>query len=485
MKLQLAPIAVAVVALLSAGCGNSTADAPWLTAPDASLHQKNFPIAPGDTHGPLAGQASADCNGCHYDKAKAAPSASFKVFTCTGCHVLLRSGVWHDDTQAVFSTWHVAAGVSSFDSNVAATNVVGVAPFDAACRSCHIGGIAVDHAVRFVLPHQDATATVVAKCADCHLDQSNRKVLGCAQCHPHDLAATTTGHLKVPDFQATNSTLCARCHEDGKIPVAVASHATGAQGFIVGSGAHAGAAGGACLSCHAQFKTTAPRTFVADFKLSTCVGCHVTVGGTTFHDDATGLATIHAGEPAFATTVATLGLSAACLSCHADGGAGAPANHEQLFPRAAGTKHAGIACASCHTNPANRKDLTAFACAACHAGPTVSKTLTVAHTISGYGITTYLTAAAAGGTTTTVQVSMTDSQTCLRCHADGQVDRVAAHTNSNSGFGTGRHRPAGCLTCHSKLRSDKAWGADFGEAKGASGPPPTGCYVCHQSGSGN
>ena len=444
MKLQLAPIAVAVVALLSAGCGNSTADAPWLTAPDASLHQKNFPIAPGDTHGPLAGQASADCNGCHYDKAKAAPSASFKVFTCTGCHVLLRSGVWHDDTQAVFSTWHVAAGVSSFDSNVAATNVVGVAPFDAACRSCHIGGIAVDHAVRFVLPHQDATATVVAKCADCHLDQSNRKVLGCAQCHPHDLAATTTGHLKVPDFQATNSTLCARCHEDGKIPVAVASHATGAGGFTVGTGVHSGTAGGACLSCHDQNRTTAPRTFVADFKVTTCVGCHVTVGGTAFHDDQAALATLHAAVPDFTTTVTAKGsLSAACLSCHADGGAGAPANHELLFPRGTGTKHAGIACASCH-GTGLRNDLTSLQCATCHNA--IAGFSTRHNPVGGIAILNLYAGHVLTGT-----VPLT-SPNCLKCHADSQVDRVAAHSRSDSGYGRVDHYPAGCISCHATTR---------------------------------
>ena len=443
MKPRLASMAVAVVSLLSAGCGGQGAEAPWLTVPDAKRHQKNFPIAPGDTHGPLAGQASADCNGCHYDKAKAAPSASFKVFTCTRCHVLLRSGVWHDDPQAAFSAWHVAAGVSSFDSNVAATNVVGVAPFDAACRSCHVGGIAVDHAVRFALPHQDASATVVAKCADCHLDQANRKVLGCAQCHPHDLAATATGHLKVPDFQASDSTLCARCHEDGRIPVAVATHATGARGFIVGAGAHAGTAGGACLACHVQNKTTAPRTFVADFKVTTCVGCHVTVGGTAFHDDQASLTTLHAAVPAFTSTVTSLGLSAACLSCHADGGVGAPANHELLFPRGIGTKHAGIACAQCH-GAGVRTDLTSLQCATCH--DAIAGFGTRHGPVGGIAILNLYTGHALSGA-----VPLT-SPNCLKCHADSQVNRIASHGRGDSGYGRVDHYPAGCISCHATTR---------------------------------
>jgi hypothetical protein len=484
MKLRLAPSMVA--ALLAAGCGNSGSSAPSLTMPSTDDHTaRYFPIDAQATHGPAAGQASAECNGCHYDKAATppGPSATFKIFTCTRCHVLLRSGIYHDDPQATFQAWHEAAGVSNFGSTVAAANVVGVAPLDAACRSCHPSGIAVDHAKVFMLPHQDAAATTVASCADCHVNPADRTQLGCASCHPHDLPATATGHALVPDFVATNSALCARCHEDGKIPVAVSAHAAGANGFTVGTGVHAGPTGGACLACHDQNRATPPRTFVADFTATNCVHCHVTVGGTAFHDDPTSLGTLHASVADFTSKVTSMGLSAACLSCHADGAGGLPANHP--FPAGAGTAHAGIACSACHTNPADRTDLAALACASCHAGLTTPPTLAAAHAITGYGITTYLTAATAGGTTTTVQINMADSRSCLRCHADSQVDRVAAHTTSNSGFGTGRHRPAGCLTCHSRTRADKTYGADFGEAKGTAGPPPTGCYVCHASGSGN
>ncbi len=443
MRLKLAVLAS--LAVLAAGCGSSGAAAPWLTVPNATSHQKNFPIAPGDTHGPAVGQAFADCNGCHYDKATAAPSASFKVFTCTRCHVLLRSGVWHDDPQSAFSAWHVAAGVSSFDSNVAATNVVGVDQFDAACRSCHLGGIAVDHAVRFVLPHQDAAGAVVAKCADCHLDQADRKVLGCASCHPHELAATTTGHALVPGFMATDSTLCARCHEDGKIPVKVTAHAAGANGFIVGAGVHSGPAGGACLACHAQDKTTPPRTFVADFKVTTCIGCHtVKVGGVAFHDDQDGsLTTLHATAPTFASTVTSLGLSAACRSCHTDGGAGAPANHELLFPRAAGTRHAGLSCVQCH-GTGLRTDLTSLQCAACHNG--IAGFVGKHDPIVGKAILNLYVGHLPSGT-----VPLT-SPNCLKCHADSQVNRIASHTIGDSGYGRLDHYPAGCISCHATTR---------------------------------
>jgi predicted CXXCH cytochrome family protein len=510
MKIQLPSIAA--VSLLLAACGGSSQQAPWLTVPDAVAHAKHFPIAVGDTHGPQAGQAVADCNACHAVKTSATtsvPSDTFKVFTCTNCHsVTLKSGVQHDGTQASFSAWHNANGVtgaSGFDATVASANTLGYAsgvePLSAACHHCHQNGIGVDHAARLVLPHQNATGTIVARCADCHVVDGDRKQLGCSSCHPHSDAPTDAAHAgKVPDYVKNGTTpaaiqasslLCARCHEDAKVPVRVAAHATGASGFLIGAGSHTGAAGGACLTCHDQNKTTAPRTFVADFTATNCVGCHDVVVGAVagvnaIHGSASSLAPLHTSVADFNALWTGPQLSVQCLICHSDGGASgaAPSNHEQLFPRAAGTKHAGISCSSCHTNAANRKDLTAFGCASCHAGITTPKTLTAAHTITGYAITTYLTATTAGGTKSTVTISMTDSRSCLRCHADGQVDRITSHSTGSSGFGQGEHRTAGCLTCHSKLRTDKPWGANFGEAKGALGPPPTGCYVCHKSGRG-
>jgi len=270
--------------------------------------------------------------------------------------------------------------------------------------------------------------------------------------------------------------------------------ATGHTKFPIAAGAHSGAAGGRCLACHTALKGE-PTPWAADWKRTGCTGCHVAVGGgRAQHDDANltagqvSLATLHAGVTTFASTVAAKGLSAACLACHADGAGGAPANHPQLFPIAAGTPHAGIACNACHTNPANRKDLAAFACASCHAALPITatnpKAWSAVHSVPGYAISTYLTAATAQGTRTTVTVSLTDSRTCLRCHADGQVNRVASHPGGDSGFGTGEHRPAGCLTCHARFRTDKPWGANFGTTSGTVGPPPVGCYVCHRSGSG-
>jgi hypothetical protein len=470
MKGRLATLSI--VALLAAGCGKSGKSVPWNTTPNAVAHtNRYFPIMVGETHGPAAGQTEANCNGCHYDKAAAAPSASFSTYTCTNCHVLLRSGIWHDDARAVFSAWHIAAGVNQFDSTVAAADVLGVEKLDAACRSCHPSGIAVNHVKVFVLPHQNAAGTIVAKCADCHLNQADRKQLGCAACHPHDLAATTTGHALVPDFVPNGSTgpkgeaastLCARCHQDGKIPVAVSAHAAGARGFTVGTGKHSGAAGGACLTCHPQNQTTPPRTFVADFSVTTCVGCHVTVGGTTtvFHDDAVTLGTLHTAVAAFNVLWTGSQLSAACLTCHADGSGGAPANHEQLFPRAAGTKHAPIGCAQCH-GTGLKTDLNAMACASCHLARDTA--LPTKHgTVGGVAILTVHNGS---------PLTMT-SPDCLRCHADSQVNRVNTHTTDDSGFSRPEHNDAGCVTCHSSLRTDKPYPATNWSAA-------NGCKTCH------
>jgi predicted CXXCH cytochrome family protein len=482
-KTLLASLSLAVV--LATGCTDTTQTGPWLTMQDAATHAAKFPIAVGDTHDLNVVAPFGSCNGCHADTSKtpSVPSPTFKHFSCTNCHVLLKSGLWHDDSQALFSAWHVGAGVSQFDATVAAMpNVLGgVAPLDAACRSCHQSGIAVNHSVRFVLPHQNAAATIVARCADCHVVPANRKVLGCAQCHPHDLAPTTIAHAMVPGFVATDSMLCARCHEDGKIPVRVTAHAAGAKGFIVGAGVHSGLTGGACLTCHAQNKTTVPRTFVADFTVTTCVGCHVTVGGTAQHDNSDGtLTTLHASVPTFTSTVASLGLSAACLSCHADGGAGAPSNHELLFPRGAGTKHAGLGCVQCH-GVGVKTDLTALACYTCHVTNAASATppLNVATFNNSHAAPLNHTST---GKNTFTLLNMASGATCLRCHAPSTINplnpimpvTLATHSTGESSMNSAKHKNVGCVDCHNSTLTVQANypAQDFTKRS---------CLTCHSS----
>ncbi|MBK9519506.1 MAG: hypothetical protein IPO09_19665 [Anaeromyxobacter sp.] len=473
-------------------------------------------VATGHTPFPIdagahSGAAGGACLKCHPSlKGEPTPWAGdFKKTSCTGCHVAVSGGkAQHDDQgltagQVSLATLH--AGVTDYAVKVAAQGL------SAACRTCHPKGVAgppADHDQYFGLSatskHVYPSARIAA-CLDCHTS-SNRKNpadFRCAQCHAADAVPLATGHAAVPDLAADplNPVKCLACHADGKLPattagvtVTVKSHATAAKGFVVGAGSHSGTKGGTCLTCHPTNRlatVAAPHwEYARDFKQVTCVGCHVAVGGgKAQHDDQgltagqVSLATLHAGVTTYATTVAARGLSAACLYCHADGAGGAPANHPQLFPIGAGTKHAGLGCSECHTS-ANRKDVTALACKTCHDTKT--------------GFSTKHNPVLVGGRSTSILALCTPNGTdnppcpsqpltlagCLKCHADSQLYRVSSHPGGDSGFGTGEHRSAGCLTCHSRLRTDKPWGTNFKEAKGSLTPTPTGCYTCHRSGSG-
>ncbi len=464
-----------------------------------------FEIASGKHSGPAGGA----CLACHPAlKGEPTPwAADFKQTTCVGCHVTVAGGTaLHDDWAGLRA---VHAGVALYPATQPTPEA-----FSAACKQCHPTGtssLPADHGDYFSVSAGSKHAFPgprIATCTDCHTS-ANRldpAAFRCAQCHADDAVPLATGHAKVPDHAADplNPVKCLACHADGRLPatsarvtVTVSGHALSAGGFTIGAGGHSGTAGGSCLTCHPvnRAPSTAPPhwDYARDWKQTTCVGCHVTVGGRAQHDDknlAAGqvtMAVLHAAVSNFASTVSSMGLSAACLYCHADGAGAAPANHPQLFPIQAGTKHAGIACGSCHTNPANRKDLTALACYTCHAAlpaTATRKAWSAAHTVTGYTITSYQTATTAGGTRTTVNVDMTKPAGCLKCHADSQVNRVTAHPRGDSGFGESRHRTAGCLTCHWRTRADKPWGALWKPATGSAGPPPTSCYVCHRTGEG-
>ncbi len=489
-------LAAALAGLLPLACGRGTSSAPANTMPSAAQHAKYFPIAAGDVHGPAAGQASADCNGCHQDTSTGQPSVSFLVFSCTGCHLPVANGRAQHDAWASLLPLH--ATVAGFPATQPAD-----AAFSDACRACHPAGTVgppADHGDYFDLSAAGKHAfpgARITKCGDCHTSGSRTATtdFACATCHAADATPLAAGHAAVPDLAAdpTNPVKCLACHANGVLPatsagapVTVAGHAAAAGGFLIGTGVHSGAAGGACLTCHPANRapsTTPPHwDYARDFKQTSCVACHVTVGGTAaLHDDQAGLATIHTSVATFASTVASLGLSAACLSCHADGQGGAPANHEALFPRAAGTKHAGLACASCHTNPANRQDLTALACLTCHQGLTGAGAYPGTHQTAGAAI--LLTTTCTGGTSATVPIAPTGAD-CLKCHADAQVDLVGAHPADRNTFGTGPHTGAGCLTCHVALRADKPYpAADFTKPSPAS-QSSAGCATCHGNGCG-
>lgn len=239
--------------------------------------------------------------------------------------------------------------------------------------------------------------------------------------------------------------------------------------FPIASGqVHAGLA---CDDCHREQVAGAWQPS-ASFASYTCVGCHSASRPEISHDARATIDAIHAAVTGYAYDDPPSRSRAApsrCLGCHPDGSGGAPANHPLLFPIGAGTKHAGISCGRCHTDPAARTNTATLACAGCHAA---LAGFAAAHAVPGAAITTTVSSP----TATPVAVPM-DSPGCLRCHADSQVDRVAAHPVTDESFLRDPHRAAGCLTCHSGSRADKPYpAANFGTRPG--------CFTCHPTGTG-
>jgi hypothetical protein len=200
-------------------------------------------------------------------------------------------------------------------------------------------------------------------------------------------------------------------------PISASSHTF----FPIASGTHAGIS---CDDCHGHFDT---------FRAFDCVTCH---GGA-------GIDPAHASVPGYARE------SAACYRCHPEGAAGiSRAAHSPFFPIADGTAHAAVACASCHLDPSNRLLL---ACAACH--DHAAATSEAQHSlVGGYGF---------------------GSELCVRCHADGEVTRVATH---GQGIVGGQHDRVSCFACHPAMRADKPWATDFGRSD---------CTACHVGGPPN
>jgi hypothetical protein len=119
----------------------------------------------------------------------------------------------------------------------------------------------------------------------------------------------------------------------------------------------------------------------------------------------------------------------------------------------------------CHTDPAARSDPSKLACLSCHA------------TRPGF--------ATAHAKVRDYPVAVT-APWCLRCHADGQVDRIAAHGRragppGTGGPGDGNH-DAHCFTCHSMVPPYALFG---GPGPGVAGKPwaqdwkQATCKPCH------
>jgi hypothetical protein len=230
-------------------------------------------------------------------------------------------------------------------------------------------------------------------------------------------------------------------------------------------------AGLACDDCHREQVAGAWQPS-ASFASYTCVGCHSTARPDLSHDARATIDALHALVTGYAyddPPSRSRASPSRCLGCHPDGSGGAPANHPLLFPIGAGSRHAGVSCGQCHTDAADRPNTAKLACATCHQALSGFAT---AHAVAGYAITTTVSSPTAAP----VPVPL-DSPGCLRCHADSQVDRVAAHPATDESFLRIPHRDAGCLTCHSGSRADKPYAAADYRAT-------PGCFTCHPTGTG-
>jgi hypothetical protein len=215
-----------------------------------------------------------------------------------------------------------------------------------------------------------------------------------------------------------------------------------------------------------------------------------------FHDDIGQLVTLtdHAGRPEF-DPAQPLAFDQACLGCHRDGtGSTPPPYHGQLFPIDATSKHAGIACSSCHG--ATRDSLTDMKCASCHTDPARSPSFATQHApVAGIAILVELTPPPAS--CTPVALPAPQSPGCLLCHAGSHVDHVElSHPTGNTAFGNDTHKGAGCFTCHVATMQVSATvtppavapsgytATDFNQPAQAS-QSSQGCATCHSFGCGN
>ncbi len=281
-----------------------------------------------------------------------------------------------------------------------------------ACILCHPVGAApgrMDHTRFFPIGPGAAHRASEQRCKDCHRQPGVRRALTCTDGSCHPAATATRQHAAtVPDFALVSMT-CARCHATSQVEQTSAHTA-----FRIDAGAPHDAS--ACLECHPSWRTDKP--WGASFSQQTCTGCH---------DRAT-TSGIHGGMGGYEWS------TGACLLCHPDGSVGAAVDHTGFFPIGATTAHREVPCAECHSDPVVHERV---ACATCHTAVTMS----AAHlAVRGFA---------------------QSSPSCLRCHADAQVDPVASHGSPVFRIASGRHQKA-CYDCHTSDRADRPYEAiDF------------------------
>ena len=205
------------------------------------------------------------CAECHLD------ANDPTVLGCAGCHEQAPTGASH-------------VGVPGYQWS------------SPACLSCHpdgsVGAAAIDHTPYF--PIEPGTDHQAIGCGECHTNQNDLSINGCASCHFARQNIAGSHDLVQRNLSQTDSTDCKLCHADGQI------HRLNQHGqFRINGGPHKRK----CLECHKTNRTDKP--FGRDFGQFTCIECHE-------HRESK-MADKHSGRNGYRWE------SAACINCHPDG----------------------------------------------------------------------------------------------------------------------------------------------------------------------
>lgn len=277
------------------------------------------------------------------------------------------------------------------------------------CLTCHPRGEGVpdvDHGPYY--PIGVGTSHEPLRCGSCHGtagDRGDWTRASCIDCHEHSEAPMATTHTGNTQYQ-WQTTACLACHRDG----AAVSRDDHRRYYPIGPGTEHERTD--CAGCHID---------PSDRRVVSCVDCHE--HRQTASDQE------HGGIDGYAW--ATM----ACIDCHRDGRAISRDDHLRVFPIATGTAHTDVRCAECHPTAGG-----AVQCEPCHAHEQASSA-GEHRWVGGY---------------------VFRSDACLRCHADAQVDRLQSHLPFRVGpWDKHGFEEAECLECHTVVRSDKPFGADF------------------------
>jgi hypothetical protein len=325
-------------------------------------HDPFFPVAPPSVHEEIS------CRECHV-----APEDR-SVLGCTSCH---------EHSAQPMNDIHVGMPDYTWDSP--------------ACVTCHPRANnpgALDHTAFF--PVEIGTVHEAIQCAECHLQQTDRAVLGCAECH--EQGPTDADHVGIEEYRFESSS-CFMCHPNAE-PVGIIQHAF----FPIDPGTtHEPFS---CRDCHTNPTTRAD------------VGC------TTCHQgdhDEQPMGDVHANVPGYTWD------SPSCLTCHPNGEPVGFVDHAPLFPIAAGDAHEPVTCADCHLGDTTPQRL---GCAQCHADPVATPfVIDDVHT----GIPAYVA---------------DSSPTCLSCHPQAINPGTLDHSPFFPIVEPNSHSVVTCKECH-------------------------------------